>query len=147
MSKLKLKMKAGTVPPPEFTRFEMSVNILVAHVLDIDQTHFKMTAGLKPPIGFQWPTVQVFNRKNGGESKPDVVLIEQLQVGKRLKKDGYFIVVDAKNYNKSSLQSTLDKTKEDMSLRKAFGLIIVGGAKQQSQQLIDDARKGNLWIA
>ncbi len=98
------------------TRFERAVLRLLGDLTTIDSSHFSLQTAFKPPHLY---------RKCGTKSQPDAVLTEQLSE----KKQGFRIVIDAKFYQKASLKSTLKKTYEDMELRKALGLIIVGGAK------------------
>lgn len=64
-------------------------------------------------------------RTNISQSRPDAELIQVLP--KAIGKGNYkklYIVIDAKYYKSELSLLTLDKTVDDMHLRKAYGLII-----------------------
>lgn len=60
--------------------------------------------------------INVKERADKKKSRPDAELIS--------KESGLYFVIDAKFYQGALSGSTIDKTLDDMKLRKAFGLIV-----------------------
>ena len=73
-------------------------------------------------------------RENGKQSRPDAELIQVLEKSQSKRKKLY-IVIDAKFYSKSLSLTTIEKTIDDMELRKAFGLIICSSETKLSESI------------
>lgn len=72
----------------------------------------------------QLPRVNVKQRKNGAESRPDAELIQILEKSGKGRKRRLYIVIDSKYYSNELSLKTIEKTLDDMKLRNAYGLII-----------------------
>ena len=85
--------------------------------------------------------INVKERADKKKSRPDAELIE-------ITTTGLYFVVDAKFYQGPLSGTTIDKTLDDMKLRKAYGIIICSDETQLSTSLDINFQKeiGNLQI-
>lgn len=78
------------------------------------------------------PMINVKQRQDTRKSRPDA---EFIQTGVENKKDRLYFVIDAKYYQGPLSGGTIDKTLDDMRLRKGLGLIICSEDTQLSSSL------------
>eukprot|EP00347_Sterkiella_histriomuscorum_P008620 403344398 len=144
-------------------RFEKTVNLLLSELRHIQNYSFelrtdkvqrdpqkKKTLNIsqtqKPSkYDHNFPTINVKLRDNKKQSRPDAELIqiftkkqkEAQQINQSLVEDKkpLYIVIDAKFYENQLSMGTIEKTIEDMKLRKAFGIIICSQETKLSQSI------------
>ena len=125
-------------------RFEKTVNLLLTQCRRIGKYTFELRVD-KPFADPQAREkrllmINVKERADKKKSRPDAELIS--------KESGLYFVIDAKFYQGPLSGSTIDKTLDDMKLRKAYGLIVCNEDAQLSSSLDINFQKeiGNLQI-